>query len=144
MFLHPYTGLAAPVASHTLLTPITLLHLTCSPSLSPSLIRPLSFRADAIALSRGGESVSRSRTKGSNNGGLNNTGDAYGGEGCRVKSLSPPCSFSIHVKFHARSGLFVERLDELGVKETRICLDHETGRGTRGRRRGEGSLVIGD
>lgn len=111
MFLHPYTGLVAPVASRTLLAPITLFHLTCSPSLSPSLIRPLSFRADAIALSRGGESVSRSRTKGSNNGGLNNTGDAHGGEGCRVKSLSPPCSFSIHVKFHARSGLFVERLD---------------------------------
>lgn len=137
MFHHPYTGLAAPVASRTLLTPITLPRLTCSPSLSPSLIRPLSFRADAIALSRGGESVSRSRTKGSNNGGLNNTGDAHGGEGCRVKSLSPPCSFSIHVKFHARSGLVRGKARRTsGVEETRICLDRETGRGTSGRRRG--------
>lgn len=67
--------------------------------------------------------MSRSRTKGSNNGGLNNTGVAHGGEGCRVKSLSPPCSFSIHVKFHARSGLFVERPDGPGSKK-RGYMDH--------------------
>ena len=68
--------------------------------------------------------MSRSRTKGSNNGSLNNTGDAQGGEGCRVKSLSPPCSFSIHVKFHTRSGRSVERPDGRSKEETRFRLDH--------------------